>query len=353
MSQPDTVLEVDGKPYAGWKKVTIGLSIESISGSFELSVTDRWPLQAEKREIQPGAPCTMYMGDTAVITGYVDDVDVDYSSDDHRISIRGRDKTADVVDSAATYKSGTFHELGLLDIASRLCQPHSVTVTSKADLGKTFRKYSITPGDTIYETLELLARRRGVLLMPDNGNLLFNKPGTDRIETALKTGVNIKTGSIQRSIRERYGRYTVYGQTQGFDDANTDFAASPKGEATDNAVRASRHHISVAEGAATAADCEKRAIWARNTAVGRSQRAVYTVQGWTYNGRDLWPLNKLVAVDDDIANIHRDLLIVSLAFVQNNDRGTITELTLAPREAYDTIELPEPDNSDDWESGND
>jgi prophage tail gpP-like protein len=342
----DVTLQVDNQLFGGWKSVRIARSIESVSGFFELSVTDRWPLQNARRDILPGDACTVSVGDTVLITGYVDDVDVEYSGDDHSITVRGRDKTADIIDCAAHYQTGSFSHLGLLDIATRLCAPHGVRVKSNVDLGAVFRTHAITPGETIYETLELLARRRGVLLMPQTGDLLFTQPGNTRLNTVLKSGKNILTGSVQRSVRERFARYTVYGQSQGFDDAAGDFAAGATGEATDNAVRGSRHHVIVAEGAANDVDCEKRAQWARNTAVGRSQRAVYTVQGWTYNATtDVWPINVLVPVEDDIANVQRDLLIVSAAFVKD-ERGTITELTLSPREAYDTLALPDPDTTD-------
>lgn len=338
---PETILRVADKDYGGWKAVRIGLSIESVSGFYELTVTDRWPLQAMRREINPGDQATVFLGNKPIITGHVDDSDIDYSATEHNIVVRGRDRTADIVDSSAVYKSGTFRDVGLLDIATRLCSAHGVSVSSDTDLGKPFRKYAITPGTTIYETLELLARQRGVLLVPSDGNLRFTQPGTVQLKTALKTGENILTGRVQRSTRDRFARYTVYGQTQGFDDTGGAFASSAKGEASDKAIRPARRKVIVAEHSANAADCEQRAIWARNTAVGRSQRAVYTVQGWTYNGQDLWPINKLVRVDDDIANVHRDLLIVSVAFVKSQE-GTITELTLAPREAYTTLALPDP-----------
>lgn len=343
----DVQLLTNDKLYAGWKEVHIGRSIESVSGYFELTVTDRWPLQRQRREIKPQDSCVLSLGKTEVIAGSVDDVDVQYDGGNHSITVRGRDNTSEIVDSAAVYKSGTFENLGLLDIATQLCAPHNVGVASSADLGSPFRLHSITPGETIYETLELLARQRGVLLIPDNGNLLFSQPGTELLPTALKTGSNILTGSVQRSRRERFARYTVYGQSQGFDDTSGSFSSAAKGEATDQAIRSNRQKIIVAEGSANSADCEKRAVWARNTAAGRSERAVYTVPGWTYNKTDLWPINKLVRVDDDIANVHRELLIVSVAYTQGEE-GTITELTLAPREAYDTIALPDPNGGDEW-----
>jgi prophage tail gpP-like protein len=345
MSEPQAILKVNGAFYGGWKTVRVGLSIESVSGYFELSVTNRWPLQNEPRDIRVQDACEVLLGDVPVIVGTVDDVDIEYDAQQHSITVRGRDKTAEIIDCAAQYKTGSFDNLSLTDIATRLAQPHGVSVRATVSVGDKFKKHSITPGETIFETLELLARQRGVLLMPDNGNMQITKPGTERLNTVLKTGENILTGSVQRSRRERFSKYIVYGQTQGFDLSGGETASGPKGEAIDTAINSKRTRVIIAEGAANAKDCSTRAIWARNVAAGRSERAVYTVQGWTYDGVNVWPVNKLLPVDDTIANVHRDLLIASVAFVKD-ENGTITELTLALREAYDTIALPAPQDDE-------
>ena len=96
--KPDIILEVDGQRYGGWKSIDISRGLEQCAGTFRLSVTDRWPQQNEPRGIKAGAACRVTIDGRAVITGYVDDVEVSWSATSHEYRVSGRDKTADLVD---------------------------------------------------------------------------------------------------------------------------------------------------------------------------------------------------------------------------------------------------------------
>ena len=77
-----------------------------------------------------------------------------------------------------------------------------------------------------------------------------------------------------------------------------------------------------------------RAQWEASTRAGRALTARYTVQGWRGAKGELWRPNTLVKVEDEWLGIERDLLIVSCTY-KLSDNGTITELQLAPKEAYE------------------
>ncbi|MFR9013994.1 MAG: phage baseplate assembly protein, partial [Desulfovibrio piger] len=81
--KPDIILEVDGRRYGGWKSIDISRGLEQCAGTFRLSVTDRWPQQNEPRGIKAGAACRVTIDGRAVITGYVDDVEVSWSATSH------------------------------------------------------------------------------------------------------------------------------------------------------------------------------------------------------------------------------------------------------------------------------
>ena len=63
-------LRIDDRIYGGWKTVRVRRSIETIAGTFSLSVSEHWPGQQSLKAILPGQKCR---GET-VITGYIDDV---------------------------------------------------------------------------------------------------------------------------------------------------------------------------------------------------------------------------------------------------------------------------------------
>ena len=68
----DLRLVVNGKKYGGWKSVRVTRSIESIAGSFELDVSDRWAGQGEIWPIYEEDACRVEIDGTTVIDGYVD-----------------------------------------------------------------------------------------------------------------------------------------------------------------------------------------------------------------------------------------------------------------------------------------
>lgn len=95
----DLTLTVNGAQYGGWKRISVRRSIETISGSFNLGVSDKWAEQASAWPIKPGDECKVALQGTTIITGYVDSRNISYSDNSHDFSVDGRDRTADLVDS--------------------------------------------------------------------------------------------------------------------------------------------------------------------------------------------------------------------------------------------------------------
>ena len=120
-------LLVNGIEYGGWKSVHISAGIERQARDFELEVTDRWPGQAEiPRRIQPGDPCQVFVGDDLIITGYVDATPIRYDGKSVSVGVKGRSKTADLVDCCP------------LNLA-RALPPHQVAASGKMSSGRMVR----------------------------------------------------------------------------------------------------------------------------------------------------------------------------------------------------------------------
>ena len=92
-------LLVGSSEYGGWKAVRISAGIERQARDFDLDVTDRWPGQTSiPRRIQPGDVCQLFIGPDLVLTGYVDATPIKYDGRSVSVGVRGRSKTADLVD---------------------------------------------------------------------------------------------------------------------------------------------------------------------------------------------------------------------------------------------------------------
>lgn len=332
-------LKVGGMIYGGWLMLRIERGIEQMAGNFELSITEKWPGQAERRPIRNGKPCQVLIDGTPVITGYVDDRDPSYDKASHTLSIKGRDKTEDLVDCSAIYKGGQWAKgTKLSKIANDLCTPFGIKVISQTDFGAIPQGVSIQDGETVFECLERAARMKAVLLMSDGlGNLLITRASNKRTETALIEGENILKASGSFSWKDRHSKYIVHAQAA--DHANNweaETHTSPSGSATDEVIDRYRPLIVLAEDQGNGITLKQRAEWERNVRIGRGKRATITVAGWKHSA-GLWEPNTLVPVTSPSLDVDADLLIAHVSYILDDENGEVCELEVCMPQAFDLL----------------
>lgn len=76
------------------------------------------------------------------------------------------------------------------------------------------------------------------------------------------------------------------------------------------------------------------------TRAAKSQRATISVAGWRRADGQLWAPNVRVGVKSPFLLIDGTMLVSEVALVKD-DRGTVTELTVAPPEAFSLLPVPE------------
>ena len=92
--------------HIGWTEATITRSLETIAGTFAVTLSERDPGETRPRVVRPGDRCRVELEDEAVIEGYIDAVTIDYDATSHTIAVRGRDATGDLVDCSAADRAG-------------------------------------------------------------------------------------------------------------------------------------------------------------------------------------------------------------------------------------------------------
>lgn len=330
-------LKVGGAFYGGWKRLSITRSIEQISGTFELDVTERWAGQSSARPIKPGEPCQVLLGGEPVITGYVDTAEVSYDKQSHSFRVSGRDKTGDLVDCSAIYKTGQWANSKLDRIASDLLEPFKIKVVVETDVGSAFSSYKIQEGETVFECLERAARMKAVLLVSNTaGDLVITRATKQLIPAYLDEGENILSARAEFSWKERFSKYTVKGQDTGNDDQNGAAVAQISGAVTDETINRYRPLIVLAESHGSGVTLRDRAEWERNVRAGRGARGTISVQGWRHAGGDIWRPNTLVRVVSPMIYLDADMLIVGCAYTLD-EGGTRTELSIARRESFELL----------------
>lgn len=332
-------LKVNGRLYGGWEQVSIQRGIEQIAGAFTLSVTDRWNTEAGQKafEIKPGQTCEVWVDGQIVITGYIDETEPAYDATSHAITVTGRDKTGDLVDCGAIYKSGHWINKTIAQIAQDLIAPFGIGLKVQADIGAPLPVFAIQEGASVFEELERAARMRALLLVSDGqGNLVLTRAGTDRAGAHLLEGGNILRASGMLSWKDRFSHYIVKGQRTGNDHAFAATVAQQQEAVKDATINRYRPLVLLAEDQDGNATLRQRAEWERNVRAGRGTRATVTVQGWQANGK-LWQPNTLTRLQSPRLAADLDLLIVSVNYTLD-DSGALTVLDLAQPQAFDTIE---------------
>ena len=340
------VLKLGGSDFGGWKSVTVERSIQQGTGTFRLSVTERYPDQITAWRIKPDAECRLLMDGHQAIHGFVDSVDRAFDKSSRSVEVRGRDKTADVVDCCASPTE--FKGLRLDAIASRLLQPYGigVVVAPGTVLGAAFPRWAVEPGETIWECIERAARQRALLVITNgDGDLVITGPGTSRFPTALVEGVNILSATFNVDHSQRFHTYKALAQSNDERWDKAESAAHLDDHIIDKSVRKPRTVVFSAEDIADGVTIKQRAIWERNVRRGRGMNVSVTVQGLSDPVGGLWMPNQMIPVWIPSFEVRQDLLIVSTTST-DDENGKITELQLSPRSAWELLpEKPDEDTT--------
>lgn len=330
-------LKVDGVFYGGWKSLRVTRSIEQMAGTFELEVTERWPGQPQASPIKPGRSCQLLLDGEVVITGYVDLPAPDFDANRHTVRVSGRDKTGDLVDCSAIYKSGQWRKVKIDQLARDLIKPFGIKLVVDTDVGAAFTSWNIQEGESVFDCLERAARMRALLVTSNqDGDLVITRAGKSRLEHGLVEGRNIKAARGEFSWKDRYSTYIVKGQGRLGEDGDAVHAA-PSARVVDDVVDRYRPLVVVAESHSENASLRDRAEWERNVRRGRSARGSITVQGWRHAGGALWQPNTLVPVTSPKLWLNdAELLIVGCTWTLD-EGGTQTELAVARPEAFQLL----------------
>ena len=128
----EAVLKLGGATYGGWTSIRVSRSLAMVAGTFELTLTDKYPGAQQTYKFKMGEPCSVLLGGHTVITGYVDTIRPSYREGDHTITVAGRDKTADLADCSHVGPPAQWKNQTLLQIAQAVCRPFGITVAFEA-----------------------------------------------------------------------------------------------------------------------------------------------------------------------------------------------------------------------------
>lgn len=318
-------LRTDGRLFTGWTSVSVTRSIESVAGYFELGVNV--PPGTDLSGLAPGKAFTLEIDGQIVCTGYIDSRRRQMTADSMKITVAGRDKTADLIDCAAVYSGGQWKNRTLEQIARDLSAPYGVTVRwelSDKESSAAFPGFTLDHSETVYEALVRASRARGVLMTSNAaGELVFSRAASTATDE-LVLGENLLTLDFEEDFRDRFSEYTVkgYARANGAegDDIDAKSIVSRKGTATDSDVTRYRPMIIIADSKITAKDAQARALREQRRRLAKSITFEAEIDGWTRKDGQLWMPNLLVTIDASKYAIKTTELLVSKVTLILNDQ---------------------------------
>ncbi len=340
--------------YDGFTSIRVFKSIETLSSEFEFEATIQDPAQFP---IKLKDTCKVYINDIQVIDGFIEGINGDTSANSHSISISGRDKTCDVVDSSV-FENLTFNtSISLVDLIKKTLSQSNITgidvIDNVGDI-EIFEKndnISAEMGESLFSFIERYCRKRQVLCNTDGlGNITLERASNDIItrlllsESGEANNNNIKNIFFGLDNTNRFNKIKMKGQGNP-----TNVSLTPKvltdvsAEASDDDIRTSRNLVLTSDSSLDTNTAKLAANWHVNIRRARSLNVNITTAGFSYDENDetkIWLPNKGIVLKDDFWNINAQLLIKSVEYLYNVNQGSICNIELTNRDAY-TLEAEE------------
>lgn len=329
-------LRFGGQLWTGFTSATIKRSVNSLCGSFSLSLGE----EGAALIAPPGTPCTVSDDGEVLITGYVDGMETDTDGDSASVSVTGRSAPADIVDSQLDARK-VWASQRAIDIIRDIAALHSLTVSvdsaAVAASVQAMPRIVGRPGDQLTEILERVCRTARLILTDDNdGNLRVYLSGSIRSSVNLELGQNLIRSSCGFDGSQLASRYVVRGQTGqlGADDVET-WGVQGAEYADDLGLRSRVQVITPPQGMRRA-DAKRYAEWYAATQAARAVTATGSVVGWRESGFTgaLWQPGALVRYVDSFAGLDAEMVIQSVEY-RLDDGGQVSTLTCQPQTGFE------------------
>jgi prophage tail gpP-like protein len=372
-------IEVDGETYTDFVSYEITDHIENLVKSY--TITMNKPESASLFTFS--SLITIYIDDESILTGYIDEIKEEDSGLNSLVTLIGRDRMCDLVDSsigAKIFKTPIEFESLVAQVLSNIGYNYSSTkkfINSKNYI-QVINNYGFIntltseddvvhrQSDSAFEVIKRCADIRQLILTTDgDGNFVINKINLGKTDTVLYRArnddkSNVITSSTSTTIADRYYKYVIQSKANSsgqeafpnitpFDLNRRVIKKGRSGIASrtlngtaityDDEIRETRVFTDFRQ-ASTVSSIEKRAEWEKNVRAYKGFTYDCKVYGFRQNLENfiqlnpLWKVNYSVEVYDEVRDVYGEYLIKSITYSKTNDGGSISRLSLIDEKAY-------------------
>lgn len=320
-------IKAGGQLWSAWTRVMVQASFQDGARSFQIDAAAEFGGAATAWTFKAGTEISILFNGEVVCTGYVDryqpKIDAHKSAS---ISISGRSKSQDMIDSSAMHDTGHFKDQ-TPDAIGKALDKFGVGISTDQKLEKV-PVCRITPGEKAFRVIERLCRDQGVFPVGQaDGSIKITKAGAKRHVGSIKEGEdgNMISGDADHNFAGRHSEVTVRGQRPFGSGAD---ALQIEGVARDAQMSRYRPIVIVHDGDTDKKRAKKRAGSHRDREAGNSLKANATVQGFRDDAGTIWEPGHLVFVESDFLDVHQDMAVESITFSQQRGEGSLSVLSL-------------------------
>jgi len=165
-------LYINGQQYLGYTDFRCYKSIKDFCGSFEITTSTEYQ---QDYPLKIGDAINVKVLEKNILTGYVDWIVKNIDSSNNNISIKGRSKTSDIVDSTLVSNNKNNKGIDFKVIIERILKSIGITnisVISKVGVLKVLSYDTENVAENAFDFLEVMARKLNVLLTTNgDGNI--------------------------------------------------------------------------------------------------------------------------------------------------------------------------------------
>lgn len=330
-------LAIGGHAHECWDGWSVESDLLTPADAFELELYTRDSGKLPS-QLQEGAPCTLSLGSNRVLTGTIDEVELDISRNGRTVRINGRDSASVLVDCSTPFVA--MREVGLADVIDQVVKPLGITrVAVRASKAGIRKRVQIEPGQSAWEVLLQVAEANGLWpwIEPD-GRLIVGGPDYSAPPVATLTlredgtGNNVERLSVRRSMPGRFSQVTVLGQHGQYDNDGYDTTRSTLKSVVSDDVLARRGIFRpkvVVDSTCESQDMSRdraRKLLADSRLEGLEIRAV--VKGHRTGSGDVWTPGQRVVVRSEPHGIDGTYFLMARTLRLKRIGGAITELRL-------------------------
>lgn len=328
-------VKIGGQLFKHWKSVNVMTSLSELSKQFSLEIAD----DANAPSLDPyqlvGESCLLFIGETLVLTGYVDKFSGSASAAGRTLTLAGRCKTADLVDCST--QTLMAERTTLIDLANQVFRPFGISATSKTI--DAIERATATPGETCFSFVNRYAAAAGALLRGDpDGNVEILKLTAEHVG-ALLSEKNTLAASISFDVSNRFQTVKAIGQRQGGLLDGGQSVSAIESEAKDPGVTRFRPLSIVADQSADQSTTKNLADWDIQKRVAKSFVLSANAFNWEFSAGKIWQPGQLCDVTLPKLGINQKTMLIQSANFQMGPGGTTTSLELIQPRSFDVVAI--------------